>query len=89
MFIFFLGLVIPTVALLFLANCKESNSTSAVILLVFAISGNVFLQCGNIINHLDIAPNHAGTLMGITNGISNIFGILAPLAVQFIITNEV
>lgn len=29
------------------------------------------------VNALDLAPNHAGTLMGITNGISALTGIAA------------
>lgn len=38
---------------------------------------------------MDISTNHAGTLMGITNGFSNICGIVAPLVVQFLVTDEV
>lgn len=38
-------------------------------------------------NHIDIAPNFAGTLMGITNGLANIMSIIAPLLVGFIVTD--
>lgn len=40
-------------------------------------------------NHIDLAPNYAGTLMGITNGVANIISIIAPLAVGFIVQDEV
>lgn len=56
---------------------------------MIAIGAGVCVQCGFNVNHFDIAPNHASTLMGITNGISHICAIIAPLAVQFIVTNEV
>lgn len=39
-------------------------------------------------NHIDIAPNHAGTLMGLTNGAANIMSIIAPLLVGFIVRDE-
>lgn len=79
----------PAAALFYLGTCDTSNPTSAVILLVIAVSGGVFIQCGANMNQLDIAPNLAGILMGITNGIGNMSGLLAPLAVQILVTNEV
>lgn len=33
------------------------------------------------VTHVDMAPDFAGTLMGITNGISNFNGIIAPFIV--------
>ena len=33
------------------------------------------------VTHVDMAPDFAGTLMGITNGISNFNGIIAPFVV--------
>ena len=35
-------------------------------------------------NHLDIAPNYAGILMGITNTAGTIPGILAPFTAKMI-----
>lgn len=43
-----------------------------------------FLQA----NHIDIAPNFAGTLMGLTNCAANIMSIIAPLLVGYIVTDE-
>jgi MFS transporter, ACS family, solute carrier family 17 (sodium-dependent inorganic phosphate cotransporter), member 5 len=39
--------------------------------------------------HIDMAPNFAGTMMGITNSISNMLSIIAPLAAGYIITDQV
>jgi len=44
---------------------------------------------GYNMNHIDLSPNFAGILMGITNGVANIMSIIAPLIVGFIVTNEV
>lgn len=41
------------------------------------------------VNHIDLAPNYAGTMMGITNGGANIVSIFAPLVVGFVVTDEV
>lgn len=40
-------------------------------------------------NHLDLAPNFAGVLVGIANGLENITMILAPLSVGFIVEDSV
>jgi ACS family sodium-dependent inorganic phosphate cotransporter len=37
------------------------------------------------VNHLDIGPRYAGVLMGITNTVGTIPGILAPAITGFII----
>lgn len=39
-------------------------------------------------NHIDIAPNFAGILMGLTNGAANIMSIIAPLLVGFVVHDE-
>ncbi|KAJ6642400.1 putative inorganic phosphate cotransporter, partial [Pseudolycoriella hygida] len=40
------------------------------------------------VNHIDLAPNFAGTLMGVANAVANIFSIIAPLIVGLIVTDE-
>ncbi|KAJ8929837.1 hypothetical protein NQ314_017440 [Rhamnusium bicolor] len=74
-----LGLVVPAVALVYLGNTGSDETKKAIILLVVAVGVNSAVFCGFNVNHMDISPNFAGTLMGITNGTSNIFGIVAPL----------
>lgn len=39
--------------------------------------------------HVDISPNYAGVIMGLSNFIPNFCSILAPLFVQLIVTDEV
>lgn len=75
--------------MIFLGNCDSDEHTNVIVLLVIAVGVNSAIYSAFNVNHMDISPNHAGTLMGITNGFSNICGIVAPLVVQFIVTNEV
>nr|CAH7723439.1 unnamed protein product [Callosobruchus chinensis] len=82
------GLLVPAIALVFLGNSDYHDADKAVALLVIAVGFNSAVLCGFNVNHIDISPNHSGTIMGITNGTSNIFGIIAPLVVQFLVTNE-
>lgn len=41
------------------------------------------------VNHLDIAPQHASVLMGISNTLANLPGIISPALTGFIVTNAV
>lgn len=85
----FEGLVVPAVALVFLGYTHAAETHRAVALLVIAVGVNSAIYCGFNVNHMDLTPNFAGTLMCFTNGISNIFGIVAPLLVQMLVKDEV
>ncbi|XP_042908488.2 putative inorganic phosphate cotransporter [Parasteatoda tepidariorum] len=47
--------------------------------LSFGLNGLIFSSL--MVNHVDMSPNYAGTLFGITNGIATLPGFLAPLFV--------
>ncbi|KAG8330876.1 hypothetical protein J6590_053331 [Homalodisca vitripennis] len=65
-----------------------TSVSGAVILLTTAIALNAGIFTGYLTNHLDLAPNFAGLLMGITNGFANITSILAPTVTGFIVSDE-
>ena len=44
---------------------------------------------GYNINHMDLAPNFAGTLMGLTNCVATLAGVLAPFATGYVINEHV
>ena len=46
-------------------------------------------HCNCQVNHVELSPNYAGTLMGITNGAANIGGFLAPYLTGFITDGKV
>ncbi|XP_049817360.1 putative inorganic phosphate cotransporter isoform X2 [Aethina tumida] len=79
-----IGFYLPACALIGLSFIGESHHKLAVALLVVAVGVNSATYCGFHVNHIDISPIHSGTLMGITNSISNICSILAPLAVDVV-----
>ncbi|EFA07863.1 putative inorganic phosphate cotransporter [Tribolium castaneum] len=79
-----IGLIIPAIALVALGFVDSTQDTLALVLLVVAVGFNAAVFSGFNVNHIDLSPNHAGILMGITNSLSNIFSIVAPLAIKAI-----
>ena len=59
-----------------------------IILLCACVGINGFQFSSVNCNHIDIAPNFAGTLMGITNMFANFPGFFAPMAISHIIENH-
>lgn len=84
-----IGHWIPMVALIGLGYMTKDETHLAIILLTVAVGINSATYLGFQVNHIDLAPNFAGTLMGITNCAANIMSIIAPLIVGFVVTNEV
>ncbi|XP_069689794.1 putative inorganic phosphate cotransporter isoform X2 [Periplaneta americana] len=83
-----IGHWIPGVALIGLAFSSKDNTTGAVALLTLAVGVNSATYLGFQLNHIDLSPNYAGTMMGITNCAANIMSIIAPLLVGYIVTDE-
>lgn len=67
----------------------DTSTTGALVLLTAALGLNSGVFTGFLTNHLDLAPNFAGTLLGITNSIANLTSILGPLLVGFVVTDSV
>lgn len=78
------GAMIALIALAYV-----TSKTLAVALVTIAVGINAATYLGFQINHLDLAPNHSGTLMGITNCSANIMSIIAPLLVGFVLNDAV
>ncbi|KAI8439399.1 hypothetical protein MSG28_013202 [Choristoneura fumiferana] len=51
----------------------------SVALITFSMGSNGAATLTNLVNHQDLAPNYAGTLYGIANGIGNTAGFVTPL----------
>lgn len=66
-----------------------SSVEGAIALLTISVALNAGVYTGFLTNHLDLSPNFAGLLMGITNGLSNITSILGPMVTGFIVTDAV
>ncbi|XP_033323679.2 uncharacterized protein LOC117218986 [Megalopta genalis] len=81
-----IGQWIPAIALIALGYVEKEHPEIAVALLILAVASNVFVYCGHNVNHMDLSPNFAGTLMGITNTVANVCSILAPLVASIVVT---
>ena len=79
----------PGLALLGLTFINTEDSTAAVALLTIAVGLNSAVFVGFMVNHIDLSPNYAGIMMGITSCIANIMSVVAPMLVGLIVTNEV
>uniref|UniRef100_A0A224XPJ3 Sialin n=1 Tax=Panstrongylus lignarius TaxID=156445 RepID=A0A224XPJ3_9HEMI len=62
--------------------------TGVVTCLVLAVGLGAFAWPAFSVNHLDIAPQHAGILMGFSNTFATLPGIVSPLLTGFIVTNK-
>uniref|UniRef100_A0A1B6CNP3 Putative inorganic phosphate cotransporter n=1 Tax=Clastoptera arizonana TaxID=38151 RepID=A0A1B6CNP3_9HEMI len=60
----------------------------AILLLTISVALNGCVYMGFLCNHIDLSPNFAGVLVGITNGCANISSIIGPLVAGFILKDE-
>lgn len=66
-----------------------TDSVTVVVLLTVAVGLNSGICVGYLVNYIDLAPNFAGTMMGIGNGSGMIIPLFAPLVVGAIVTESV
>ncbi|XP_037046143.1 sialin-like isoform X2 [Bradysia coprophila] len=61
------------------------HRTYSVVLLTIGVGIGAFSLSGFTVNHLDIAPNYASILMGISNTFGTVPGIVSPLISGYIV----
>lgn len=61
----------------------------AVTALTFGVAFSGFAISGYNVNHLDIAPRYASILMGLSNGIGTIAGLLCPIVIDHLTRDQV
>lgn len=59
------------------------------IYLLILLNFKIFVLSGFNVNHLDIAPRYASILMGISNGVGTLSGMVCPLIVGAMTKNKV
>ncbi|XP_043522129.1 sialin-like isoform X2 [Frieseomelitta varia] len=76
----FISCIPPSICLLIIAyiGCERTISTILLIMSI-VLCGAIFV--GHLINHVDLAPNYAGILMGITNTPGTISAFVLPALV--------
>ncbi|KAL9965860.1 hypothetical protein ACROYT_G029714 [Oculina patagonica] len=65
-----------------------NNWLVAVVCLTLAVGGGGFAFSGFFVNHLDIAPQFGGILMGISNTVATLPGIVSPLLTGVIVQHQ-
>ncbi|XP_015379005.1 PREDICTED: vesicular glutamate transporter 2.1-like [Diuraphis noxia] len=75
-------------ATFFLVLANARTPLMATIALTCGVAFSGFAISGFNVNHLDIAPRYASILMGISNGIGTIAGLLCPIAINIIIRHK-
>ncbi|XP_061397385.1 putative inorganic phosphate cotransporter [Musca vetustissima] len=83
-----IGQWVPMVCLIALGYMTEDQKTTATVLLTVAVGFNAASFCGYLVNHMDLSPNYAGLMMGVTNMASNLLSICTPLVVGAIVVDE-
>lgn len=76
-----------TVGLIVLGFIEDAQLT--IIVYVFIVAIGCSSNAGFNINHMDLSPNYAGLLMGITNTAAASGGIIAPLFVGLVVDDQV
>ena len=66
-----------------------TNWLVAVVCLTLAVGGGGFAFSGFFVNHLDIAPPFAGILIGLSNTVATLPGIISPLLTGVIVQHHV
>lgn len=65
-----------------------TNWLVAVVCLTLAVGGGGFAFSGFFVNHLDIAPPFAGILIGLSNTVATLPGIISPLLTGVIVQHH-
>ncbi|KAM7292521.1 putative inorganic phosphate cotransporter [Ixodes scapularis] len=77
-----------TAVCLFAVTFVGCNYILSVAFLTVGMGLNAFAFSGYMVTHVDMSPDFAGTLMGMTNAFANLAGFLAPLAVGSLTNNN-
>ncbi|KAK6638164.1 hypothetical protein RUM44_008592 [Polyplax serrata] len=80
-----LGFWIPAAALVALGFITEEQKTMGVVLLVLAVGFNAGNYTGFSLVHMDMSPNFASIMMGITNFAANVFSTIGTLLADSLI----
>lgn len=72
-----------------LATGFAGTAVGATVCLTLAVGLGAFAWAGFSVNHLDIAPQHASVLMGVSNTFATIPGIISPIISGYIVTTPV
>ncbi|EMP28452.1 Sialin [Chelonia mydas] len=82
-----LGMMLPAISLV-AVSYVGCDYTAAVVFLTFSMTVISMCGAGFYTNHMDIAPRYAGFVLGVTNTLGTVSGIIAPAAVGFFTSQD-
>ncbi|XP_049766857.1 vesicular glutamate transporter 2-like [Schistocerca cancellata] len=71
-----------------LAATNVLTPVGSTVFLTLAVGLGAFAWSGFSVNHLDIAPQHASVLMGLSNTVATLPGIVSPIITGYIVTDK-
>ncbi|XP_039483643.1 putative inorganic phosphate cotransporter isoform X1 [Drosophila santomea] len=80
---------IPAAALIGIGFLSEENKNLAIVLMTVSVGVNSGATIGSSLNSIDLSPNHAGILIGLSNTVANVIPILTPLIAGEIVADKV
>lgn len=80
---------IPAAAFIGLCFVAGDNVIGNIVLLSVAIAAASGQAIGSSLNHIDLSPNHAGLIYGITNTTISFIGLISPIVIGSIVTDSV
>jgi len=86
-FFHIIGQFIPAIIFLAVGFLTNVGIEWAVTLLVIGNGANAAIGMGGSVNPIDLAPNHAGIIMGFTNAAGGVISIATPIVVGWIVTD--
>lgn len=78
---------VPMFCLLGVSYASDKNTVVALMTIAITCIGGMY--CGFLANHIDIAPNYAGTLVALTNTVATIPGFVVPIFVGYFVKDSV
>lgn len=75
-------------AFFFLVVAFSDDQLVSIMALTFGVACSGFAISGFNVNHLDIAPQYASILMGLSNGIGTMAGFILPPVVDYITSDH-
>lgn len=79
---------IPAAALIGIGFLSEENKNLAIVLMTVSVGVNSGATIGSSLNSIDLSPNHAGILIGLSNTVANVIPILTPLIAGEIVADK-
>ncbi|XP_039955773.1 putative inorganic phosphate cotransporter [Bactrocera tryoni] len=80
-----LALWLPALLMIGVGFLDDGNKALAISLMTMTVGFNAGATVGCVLSTIDLSPNHAGVVMGITNPVANIIPLITPLVVGIVV----